>query len=113
MDFNEYQEKTSIYDLFSATTGLKSVGFTEKVLGLAGEAGETADKVKKILRDKAGIITEEDRIEIAKELGDVLWYVSAISRYLNIPLEKVAIMNIEKLSNRKKRGKLHGAGDNR
>lgn len=113
MDFNEYQKRASEYDLFEVTSDLKSVRFVEKILGLTGEAGETADKIKKILRDKDGVVTGEDRVEIVKELGDVLWYVAAISRYLDVPLSDVADMNIEKLANRKERGKLHGAGDNR
>ena len=62
MDFDEYQKKASEYDLSEATTDLKAVGFIEKVLGLVGEAGETADKIKKILRDKDGVVS--DRTEI-------------------------------------------------
>ena len=83
------------------------------MLGLVGEAGETADKVKKVLRDKDGVVSEEDKKEIAKELGDVIWYVASIARYLDVPFSEVAKMNIEKLSSRKERNKLHGAGDNR
>ena len=89
------------------------MAFVEKILGLAGEAGETADKIKKILRDKDGIICEEDKIEIVKELGDVLWYIASISRYLGVPLEEVARTNLEKLEGRRKNNLLHGEGDNR
>ena len=76
-------------------------------------AGEAADKVKKILRDKGGYASEEDRTALVKELGDVLWYVANVARYLGVSLSDVAEGNIEKLSSRKKRNKLHGEGDER
>lgn len=113
MNFDEYQEKAAKYDLFEATEDLKEVGFIEKVLGLVGEAGETADKIKKLLRDKDGIVSDEDRALVVKELGDTLWYLAAISRYLNTPLSEVAEGNIEKLESRYQRNKLHGEGDER
>lgn len=113
MDFNEYQNKSAKYDLSEVTTDLKAVGFIEKVLGLVGEAGETADKIKKILRDKDGVVSLEDKSLIIKELGDTLWYVAAISRYLDVPLSDVASANIDKLESRKNRNKLHGEGDER
>lgn len=112
MDFDEYQEKIKEFDLYKPDK-LTEVGFIEKVLGLTGEAGETADKVKKVLRDKDGSATDEDKKEIVKELGDVIWYVASIARYLDIPFSEVAKMNVEKLTSRKERNKLHGAGDNR
>jgi NTP pyrophosphatase (non-canonical NTP hydrolase) len=113
MEFDEYQKKTAKYDLSDATSNLKGVGFIEKVLGLVGEAGETADKIKKILRDKDGVPSDEDRDLIIKELGDTLWYLAAIARYLGIPLSEVASGNINKLESRFQRNKLHGEGDNR
>lgn len=113
MDFDKYQEKAAKYDLFEATSDLKAVGFTEKVLGLTGEAGETADKVKKILRDKDGVVSSEDSELLVKELGDVLWYLAAISRYLGVPLSEVAKGNLDKLESRYRRNKLHGEGDKR
>jgi len=113
MKLNEYQKRAAEFDLFELSYDLKSSGFLEKVLGLAGEAGETADKVKKIIRDKDGYASEEDREMIIKELGDVLWYVANVARYLEVPLSEVAEGNLEKLSSRKKRGRLHGAGDQR
>ena len=113
MEFKEYQEKAAKYDLFEVTTDLKKVGFTEKVLGLTGEAGETADKIKKILRDKNGIISEENRDLVIKELGDTLWYIAAIARYLGVELSEVASGNIDKLESRYQRNKLHGEGDER
>lgn len=113
MDLNEYQKKAAKYDLFEATDDLSGVGFLEKVLGLVGEAGETADKIKKILRDKSGAVSDEDRDLVVKELGDTLWYIAAISRYLKVELSEVARGNIEKLESRYKRNKLHGEGDKR
>ena len=113
MNFNEYQEKAAKYDLAEATSDLKAVGFIEKVLGLVGEAGETADKIKKILRDKDGEVSGEDRGLIVKELGDTLWYIAAIARYLGVSLSDVASGNIEKLESRYQRNKLHGEGDER
>ena len=113
MEFNEYQKKATKYDLFEATDNLKEFGFIEKVLGLTGEAGEAADKIKKMLRDKDGVVSDEDRASIIKELGDILWYLAAISRYLGVPLSEVASRNIEKLESRYQRNKLHGEGDER
>lgn len=113
MNLDKYQKQAAEYDLFETTVDLKSPGFLEKILGLAGEAGEAADKVKKILRDKGGYASEEDRTALVKELGDVLWYVANVARYLGVSLSDVAESNIEKLSSRKKRNKLHGEGDER
>ena len=112
MELNEYQKKAAKYDLFEKAE-VKEVGFLEKVLGLVGEAGETADKIKKILRDKDGVISDEDRDLVVKELGDTLWYIAAISRYLGVDLSEVAQGNIEKLESRYQRDKLHGEGDKR
>ncbi|MBQ6461688.1 nucleoside triphosphate pyrophosphohydrolase family protein [Candidatus Saccharibacteria bacterium] len=113
MNFDEYQKKASKYDLAKATDNLKDVGFIEKVLGLVGEAGETADKIKKLLRDKDGVVSDEDKDLVVKELGDTLWYIASIARYLEVPLSEVADGNIEKLESRWQRNKLHGEGDKR
>lgn len=112
MEFDDYQKKIIKYDTFSKCD-LKEVGFVEKVLGLTGEAGETADKIKKILRDKNGVVSDEDRSSICKELGDTLWYLASIARYLDLPLSEVAEKNVEKLEDRYQRNKIHGAGDER
>jgi NTP pyrophosphatase (non-canonical NTP hydrolase) len=109
MDFKEYQEKSRKTALYP------NVGsnFVYPTLGLSGEAGEVAEKIKKVLRDKKGIIDEETKNSIEKELGDVLWYVSQIATELNLSLGDVAENNIKKLYNRMERGALHGDGDNR
>jgi NTP pyrophosphatase (non-canonical NTP hydrolase) len=76
-------------------------------------AAKYEEPVEKILRDKNGVISLSDREEVAKELGDVLWYVAMISEYLELPLSEVAKMNLDKLESRYVRNKIHGAGDNR
>lgn len=108
MTLNEYQAKALVTAKYP-----ESMKVLYPVLGLCGEAGEVAEKVKKIHRDKEGVIGELDRLEIAKELGDVLWYISTCAKDLDFSLEDVANMNISKLSSRKERGVIHGNGDNR
>lgn len=108
MQMNEYQEKaisTAIYP--------EIYEIAYPTLGLAGESGEIAEKVKKVLRDDIGDFSKESKTEIAKELGDVLWYVALLARDLGFQLEEVADMNVQKLASRHKRGVLGGSGDNR
>lgn len=109
MTFAEYQKLSRETALYPD----KGKNFIYPALGLAGEAGEVADKVKKILRDDAGTLTEERRAAIKDELGDVLWYVSQLATELAYDLEHIAAGNIEKLFSRKARGVLTGSGDNR
>jgi NTP pyrophosphatase (non-canonical NTP hydrolase) len=109
MTFEEYQEfsrKTAIYPN-------KDNNFIYPTLGLAGEAGEVAEKIKKVLRDNDGVVSDEKREEIKKELGDVLWYLANLSTELKISFEDVAQKNIDKLYSRHERNELHGSGDNR
>jgi NTP pyrophosphatase (non-canonical NTP hydrolase) len=82
-------------------------------LGLVNEAGELAGKVKKIFRDKQGVVSEEDRQALKYELGDVLWYMAQIATELDLDLQEVAEANIEKLFSRLERGKIKGEGDYR
>ena len=84
-----------------------------QILGLSGESGEIMEKFKKILRDKNGKISEDDRDAIIKELGDVLWYVNSVAHLLDCSLEEVARRNNDKLFSRQSRGKIHGSGDDR
>lgn len=111
MTFNEYQKqamKTAIMrgqDFW--TTGVY------RTLGLMGEAGEVAEKIKKLARDKQGQVSSADKAELTKELGDVLWYLQGIADFLGVTLEDVARQNLRKLSSRKRRGKIGGSGDNR
>ena len=113
MNIDEYQEKAKKYDFFEETEDFNKVAFLEKVLGIVGEAGETADKIKKIIRDKSGKPTDGDKVEITKELGDILWYLVNIARYMGVTMTEVAQMNLDKLESRRERNKLHGEGDNR
>lgn len=109
MDFKEYQEKsreTAVYPELGNN-------FVYPTLGLSGEAGEVAEKIKKVIRDKGGVVDEMTREEIKKELGDVLWYLSQIASELKLSFDDVANFNIEKLQSRKERNMIHGEGDNR
>lgn len=83
------------------------------VMSLTGEAGEVAEKVKRIYRGDLRAKEAGYDIEIAKELGDVLWCVAAVATALSIPLESVARMSLEKMEDRRKRDMLKGCGDNR
>lgn len=110
MKLNDYQEQ-ALTTVISAEDGFKDL--LHWVLGLNGEAGEVAEKVKKIIRDKDGKVTDADRAELAKELGDVLWYIAVFAKDLGFSLEEVAQLNVDKLKSRQARGVLKGAGDNR
>lgn len=107
MNLNDYQDQandTAIYPNYAR--------LTYPALGLTGEAGEVADKVKKLIRDQKEL-TAQERVEIAKEVGDVLWYIAAMARDLGIDMETMARMNLEKLASRAERGVVGGSGDNR
>ncbi len=109
MDFKEYQEKsrkTAIYPKIGET-------YIYPALGLSDETGEVLGKIKKIFRDKGGILDNETREEIKKELGDVLWYLTQLSTELELSLDEIAEANIKKLYSRLERGVLQGSGDNR
>lgn len=87
--------------------------FMHLVLGLVGEAGEIAEKVKKLVRDQDGVVARLDRDDMAAELGDVLWYSAVLANFLGLSLNDVAGRNIEKLADRQRRNVLGGSGDNR
>ena len=108
MRFSEYQR-------FSRRTAEypREAWLFYPALGLAGEAGEVAEHAKKAIRDDAGIITGERRDALAKELGDVLWYVAQLASELGLDLDTIAGENLEKLFSRQSRGVLSGNGDNR
>jgi NTP pyrophosphatase (non-canonical NTP hydrolase) len=113
MKFNDYQKQSITTDSYGGQGDFLSIAFINKVLGLVGEAGEVAEKVKKLQRNQDGKLTEDDRQELLKELGDVLWYLSAIAHYLDEPLGDIAQTNIDKLLDRKARGVIKSKGDNR
>lgn len=108
MKLNEYQKSA-----LETATYPEEYQVLYPSLGLAGEAGEVADKVKKVIRDDGGVMSEEKRQAIAMEIGDVLWYCAVLAHDLGFDLSKVAEMNIKKLRSRKERGVLGGSGDNR
>lgn len=108
-DFDTYQKLASLTAIYPN----RGNNLYYPTLGLCGEAGEVAEKVKKLHRDKHGIIDQEFKDQITKELGDVLWYITAICIELNLTLSTVAGLNIEKLYDRKDRNKLGGSGDHR
>jgi len=110
MTFDEYQAR-ALTTVISNTDKFKDT--LHWVLGINGEAGEVAEKVKKIIRDKNGEISEQDKQELGKEIGDVLWYLAVFAHDLGIPLDQIARENLAKLQSRKARGVLGGAGDNR
>jgi len=109
MTFEEYQNKAKQTAIYPE----QGRNFVYIALGLAGEGGEVADKVKKILRDKNGVIDERTKKEMCHELGDVLWYVSQMGVELGLSLEEIAEKNIEKILSRKERGMIGGNGDER
>ncbi len=111
MTFDEYHKKAL------ATADEQSDDefqiYMARVLGVVGEAGEVADKFKKIVWHKEGVLNSADKEEIKKELGDVLWYLAALADALGYTLDEVATANIDKLKSRKKKNTLRGNGDNR
>jgi NTP pyrophosphatase (non-canonical NTP hydrolase) len=108
MKFSEYEELVKETAIYPETHRI-----LYPALGLAGEAGEVANKVKKIIRDGFKDQPEDWRTQIAKEIGDVLWYCAALAHDLNVPLALIAAQNKDKLLARKERGTLGGSGDNR
>ena len=109
MNFVTYQlnaRKTAIYPSLGSN-------YVYPTLGLVGESGEVAEKVKKVIRDKNGVFDQETLIGLKKELGDVLWYIANICSELNLSLEDIAEENLNKLKKRSLEGKINGSGDNR
>lgn len=120
LQFDEYQEKahkTAAYPegrICGTQTGADTfVHYIYPALGLAEEAGEVAGKYAKAVRDEEGVISEERKEAIVKELGDVMWFVAELATCLGVSLEDVAQKNLDKLASRKERGVIHGNGDDR
>lgn len=102
MKLTEYQEKTKKTAIYPEGDSM-----TYLALGISGEAGEVADKIKKHRRD------DLDLDEVKDELGDLMWYIAQLSRELGFDLEEVAQSNIDKIEDRAERDKISGSGDNR
>lgn len=109
MNFNDYQKearKTAVYPNIGKN-------FIYPTLGLCGESGEVAEKIKKVIRDNDGIITDEKKELLKKELGDICWYIANLAEELGLDLNDIAEENIRKLKDRQVRNVLKGSGDNR
>lgn len=109
MDLNQYQTAA----LQTALYPNRGQNFVYPALGLCGEAGEVADKLKKVIRDNDGILTDEVRDKVAKEVGDVLWYIANLAYELDYDLNTIAQNNLDKLNSRMERGVIQGSGDDR
>jgi NTP pyrophosphatase (non-canonical NTP hydrolase) len=109
LDFHTYQQRSR------ATACYPDAGANPiyPTLGLCGEAGEVADKVKKVLRDRGGEFSAEVIAALQLELGDVLWYVAQLATELGLELDQVAQANLEKLASRSARNVISGSGDSR
>ena len=110
MTLDEYQKQALVTAKFSGDDFKDTAHWT---FGITGEAGEIAEKLKKIIRDKNGVIADEDKEELIKEMGDVLWYLAVLAEHLGYKFEEVGARNIAKLRSRQARNKIHGSGDNR
>jgi NTP pyrophosphatase (non-canonical NTP hydrolase) len=109
MTFEEYQResrKTALYPDLG-----KNIVYP--TLGLTSEAGEVAGKVKKIFRDHGGVMSEEQKQAITKEMGDTLWYLAQLATECSVSLDDIAVQNLENVFARQQRGTIHGNGDNR
>lgn len=114
MNMNDYQKEahtTASYPV--GRIAGHDINYIYPVMGLAEEAGEVSGKFAKAVRDNNGVIDEERKTAIKKELGDVLWFVAEISTLLGFTLEEVMQGNLDKLASRKARGVIHGSGDDR
>jgi NTP pyrophosphatase (non-canonical NTP hydrolase) len=109
MNLNEYQTLA----LRTARSKESNDEIFHLLLGLCGEAGEIAEKTKKIVRDRNSDFSQLDTDDLTKELGDVLWHVAVLADYFEIDLETVGATNIKKLASRLERGTISGSGDNR
>jgi NTP pyrophosphatase (non-canonical NTP hydrolase) len=116
MTLDEYQTKALTTDSFKdgdTAPNVTDPAYISKILGLVGESGEVAEKFKKIIRNDNGVMSEEQRQELIKEVGDVLWYVAVLGKYLGADLETMGQRNLDKLADRDKRGVIKSKGDNR
>lgn len=113
MEFGEYQKKSRVTALYNNAGS----NFVYPALGLAGETGEVVEKIKKLMRDGSMMtpeqVTEEKKTELAKEMGDVVWYLAQLATELGLSFDDIATQNLEKLMSRLERDVIGGDGDNR
>lgn len=113
MTFDDYSELRAQTDFSMGANERLGAPFVYPALGLAGEAGEVVDKIKKVMRDYGGVLTSDMVEALEKECGDVLWYLDAICTAIGSSLDRAAEGNIAKLRLRAQRGTLSGSGDDR
>ena len=109
MDLSEYQERsraTAVYPQAGSN-------LLYPTLGLCGESGEVAEKIKKMVRDEGGVLSDERRQALSKEMGDTLWYLAQLATEAQLDLDEIAEDNLAKLLSRRERNRLNGSGDNR
>jgi NTP pyrophosphatase (non-canonical NTP hydrolase) len=109
MDFDRYQE----FAIVSAIYNQAQHSIVYPAIGLGNEAGEVLGKIKKVLRDNSGVFGTSEKAAIIDEMGDVLWYLAALARDLDTTLNNIALANIIKLEDRRKRNVIGGSGDKR
>ena len=109
MDLADYQQRSRATAIYPGA----GMDLTYPALGLCGEAGEVAEKVKKAIRDDGGILTDARRTALAGELGDVLWYLAQLATEARLDLDEIAEANLAKLRSRQARAMLQGSGDTR
>lgn len=110
---DDYQDRCALTDVGTSAQDCMSPGWLYYVLGIAGESGEACEKIKKLFRDKGGVIDQEFLDLFIKEMGDIMWYIARLAAQFDIKLSTIADTNLRKLMERMERGKLHGDGDNR
>ena len=108
MKISEYEEKAQATAIYPDTYKI-----TYPALGMAGEAGEVANKVKKLIRDGSAGMADDWKEQLASEIGDVMWYCAALARDLDVSLTTIMAANLDKLKARQERGTLGGSGDKR
>ena len=109
MDLSEYQARsraTAVYPQAGSN-------LLYPTLGLCGESGEVAEKIKKMVRDEGGVLSDERRQALSKEMGDTLWYLAQLATEAQLDLDEIAEDNLAKLLSRRERNRLNGSGDNR
>jgi NTP pyrophosphatase (non-canonical NTP hydrolase) len=109
MDLSDYQARSRATAVYPGAGS----NLLYPTLGLCGESGEVAEKIKKMVRDEGGVLTDQRRQALSKEMGDVLWYLAQLATEADLDLDAIARANLDKLLSRQHRGRLNGSGDDR